>query len=205
MTAPTVETPALAETALAALLAQAEARHAPVARTLHHWDRLRGTRALPGRDEIDPSELADALEYLFIAEPVAPGVARLRLAGQHLSLLLGMEPRGMPLCALFDAPARDAIAQALDQTVRHGLRALMPLGASGGIGRPPLDGMMALMPMGPAAWESGNQPARLLGALHMRGTIGRAPRRLSLAGPVRALPTGRRPRPALRLIAGGRA
>lgn len=205
MTAPPVDTPALADTALAALLAQTEARHAPVARALHHWDRLRGGRAMPGRDELDPADLGDALEYLFIAEPVAPGVARLRLAGQHLSLLLGMEPRGMPLCALFDAPARDAIAQAVDQTVRMGLRALMPLGASGGIGRPALDGVMALMPLAAAAWETGTQPARLLGALHMRGTIGRTPRRLALAGPVRALPPGPRARPALRLIAGGRA
>jgi hypothetical protein len=189
-----------------AALAEAESRFPAVALTLRHWDALRAGRAMPERDEIDPLDLAQSLEFLFLAEPVAPGVARLRLAGQHLTRLLGMEPRGMPLCALFEGAARDEVAQAVDQVVRHGLRVLMPVRAEGGLGRPALEGLLALMPLsaGPGA------QARVLGVVQTRGAIGRTPRRLSLSGPAQSLPALPRPqgpdrRPALRVIPGGRS
>ena len=38
---------------------------------------------------------------------MAPSVARFRLAGAHLSELMGMEVRGMPMTALFLPDARD--------------------------------------------------------------------------------------------------
>jgi hypothetical protein len=190
--------------AAAASLAQAEARFPAVALTLRHWDRLRAGRSMPTRDEIDPRDLAQALEFLFVAEPVAPGVARLRLAGQHLSRLLGMEPRGMPLCALFCGPARDEVSGALQQVTRSGLRVLLPIQSQGALGRPALDGLLALMPLG----TSPGQPPRILGVLQTRGAIGRTPRKIGLAGPVESL--GRLSddargsiRPTLRIINGG--
>jgi hypothetical protein len=188
----------------AAHLTEAEARFAAVALTLRHWDGLRGARTMPARDEIDPRVLAGALEYLFVAEPVAPGVARLRLAGQHLSQLMGMEPRGMPLCALFEGPARAELAQAIEQVMRHGARVLLPVRAPGALGQPALEGLLALMPLADAE----GRPVRLLGALQTRGGIGRTPRRLALAGPSRqltGLSAGQPDRPALRVIRGGRA
>jgi hypothetical protein len=196
-------------------LSPAEGRFAAVARTLDYWERLRGTQAAPMRDAIDPRDLAEALEFLFVAEPVAPGVARLRLSGQHLSRLLGMEPRGMPLCALFEAEARAELAAAVEQVARHGVRVLLPVRAAGSLGRPALEGLLALMPLADA--EGGIH--RILGVLQTRGGIGRTPRRLTLAGPWRPLASRRAPgpgpepeaaapvrgRPALRLIRGGRA
>jgi hypothetical protein len=191
-------------------LARAEARFPAVTLALRHWEMLRlrdgEARTMPTRDEIDPLHLAQSLEFLFLAEPVAPGVARLRLAGQHLSRLMGMETRGMPLCALFDGPGRQEIGHAVTQVTTHGLRALLPVHATGGLGRPALEGLLALMPLstGPGS------PSRLLGVLQTRGAIGRTPRRLSLSGPVQSLAAGtagpvRAGRPALRVITGGRS
>lgn len=178
------------------------AQYPAVEAVLACWERLRAGRPMPERDDIDPREIAQALEFLFVAEPVAPGVVRLRLAGQHLTQLLGMEPRGMPLSALFAGPARDELALAVGQVAGHGLRALLPVRAEGGLGRPALDGLMALMPLG----VPGGRATRILGVLQTRGAIGRVPRRLLLSGPVErlaapALPPGR---PALRVIPGGR-
>jgi hypothetical protein len=189
-----------------AAVAEAQTRFPAVALTLRHWDALRASRVMPERDEIDPLDLAHSLEFLFLAEPVAPGVARLRLAGQHLSRLMGMEPRGMPLCALFEGTARDEVTRAVDQVTRHGLRVLLPLRAVGGLGRPALEGLLALMPLSTGP----NSHARILGALQTRGAIGRTPRRLTLSGPAQPLPAqmrqdGTAHRAALRVIPGGRA
>lgn len=176
-----------------------------VARVLRHWESLRDGRAMPRRNDIDPRDLAEELEYLFVAEPVAPGVARLRLAGQHLTQLLGMEPRGMPLCALFEGPSREEIARAVEQVAGHGLRALLPLRAAGGLGRPALEGLMALMPL-----EGEGGAPRILGVLQTRGPMGRSPRRLTLSGPVEPVAPAEAPpaaigsRPVLRVIDGGR-
>jgi hypothetical protein len=199
------ESPILTDAAEA--LAQAEARYPAVALTLRHWDSLRAGRAMPTRGEIDPRALSRALEFLFIAEPVAPGVARMRLAGQHLSLLLGMEPRGMPLCALFTASARDELAAAIEQITRNAIRVLLPVRSESGLGRPALEGLLALMPLGQ---PTTGQPVRILGVLQTRGAIGRAPRKLGLSGPVERLgasPSGSRhdTRAMLRVIDGGRA
>lgn len=184
----------------------ATARYPAVEAVLACWDRLRAGRPMPDRDDIDPREIAQALEFLFVAEPVAPGVARLRLAGQHMTQLLGMEPRGMPLSALFAGPARDELAQAVGQVSGHGLRALLPVRAEGGLGRPALEGLLALMPLGGAGAREG----RILGVLQTRGAIGRVPRRLLLSGPVERLAPPAAPlpppgRPRLRVIAGGRS
>ena len=107
-----------------------------VAAVQHHWESLRDPRGVPARDAIDPRPLAQWLDCLFIAELVAPGVARIRLAGQHLSDLLGMEPRGMPLSMFFTGPAREELTLALGQ-VAQGARATLPLRADRGLGQPP--------------------------------------------------------------------
>lgn len=196
-----------------------EARFRAVAATLAEWERLRAERPMPDRDDLDPCVLGAALEYLFVAEPVAPGVARMRLAGQHLHALLGMEPRGMPVCALFDGTARAEVASALDQVVGHGVRVLLPVRAAGLPGRAGLEGLLGLLPLA----DAGGRGQRVLGVLQTRGVIGPTPRRLSLAGSGRQLaptpthaprpdaPQGtprvaRQPGgPVLRVIRGGRA
>ena len=61
---------------------------------------------MPLRSEIDPRGLKGALEYCFVLERIAPGLARLRVAGSHLGDLMGMEVRGMPITAFYDENGR---------------------------------------------------------------------------------------------------
>lgn len=175
-----------------------------------HWDELRAGRTAPARAEIDPRPLAEALPYLFVAEMVAPGVARLRLCGQHLCDLMGMEPRGMPLSVFVEPEARDELAESVAQ-VAQGARVTLPLRAASGFARPVLDGQLALMPL----TDAQGRITRILGVLESHGPIGRAPRRFALGAPIgdvaprrvpapsgpRARPPGR---PVLRVIQGGR-
>lgn len=149
-----------------------------------YWDTLRGARAAPARSELDPRALSQALEFIFIAEFVAPQVARIRIAGQHIEALLGMEPRGMPLGVLFDLGARNELGTAL-QLVAQGARASLPLRADGGFGKPGLDGLLLLMPL----TDGLGQISRILGVLETHGPIGRTPRRFRLgADRMRAAP-----------------
>ena len=88
---------------------------APLAQVEAYWEALRGTRLMPNRAEIDPRGIENALEYSFIVERIAPGIARLRIAGSHLSDLMGMEVRGMPLTAFIAPGSRRRVSDTLEE------------------------------------------------------------------------------------------
>ena len=150
-----------------------------------YWDRLRAGRTMPARSEVDPAEISPALAQTFVAEIVAPGVARIRVAGSHLNELLGVEARGMPLSVYMTGTSRNELAQAIQQ-VAQGARAQLPLRSDLGVGKPALDGLLLLMPL----CDRAGQPTRILGVLETHGQIGRLPRRFRLAGPVTRLTDG---------------
>lgn len=159
-----------------ALRERARPDYAAIRAVLGYWESRRGARIAPARSEIEPAPLAEVLRFMFIAEIVAPGVARLRFAGQHLHDLLGMEPRGMPLSCLLAAPSRDELAGALAR-VQKGARVQLPLRAARALGKPGMDALLALMPL----TDSAGQITRVLGVLETHGQIGRTPRRFDLA------------------------
>ena len=142
-----------------------------------YWQGLRNGGGLPGRASIDPRGMQGSLEHVFLIERIAPGEARFRLAGMHLTLLIGMEVRGMPLSVLFEPPARDAV-QALVEAVFVGPATVeLALEAERGIGRPALEGRMLLLPV------IGDEGIcdRALGCVVTQGEIGRSPRRFAIS------------------------
>lgn len=161
-----------------------------------YWEALRDGRVAPYRSELDPRGIERALEYAFVLERIAPRVARFRLAGMHLTDLMGMEVRGMPFTALFAPEARDEIGRILDAVFSGPRTAEITIAAAGGFGRPALDGRLLLLPL---RSDLGDM-SRVLGCLMAEGPIGRAPRRFdiveSLISPIPAHVPGvpRRPR-----------
>jgi hypothetical protein len=141
-----------------------------------YWHALRGRRIVPRRAEVDPRGIESALEYAFILEQVAPGIGRLRIAGGHLVDLLGMEVRGMPLTAFFQPEARRALAECLVQVCNAPATARLSLQAETGIGKPPLEARLLLLPMRSETGEI----SRVLGCLDSSGSIGRTPRRFTI-------------------------
>jgi len=142
-----------------------------------YWHALRGRRAVPRRAEVDPRGIERALERTFILEQVAPGVGRLRIAGSHLTDLMGMEVRGMPLTALFSPTARDALSVCLDQLCRTPSTMILSLVSEQAMGKPKLTARMLLLPL---RNEEG-VINRVLGCLDSNGLIGVAPRRFTIA------------------------
>lgn len=169
-------TTGLASNVIAMSRHRTDTRFPHIATVEAYWHALRGPRAIPRRAEVDPRGIEGSLEYAFILEHVAPGVGRLRIAGAHLSDLLGMEVRGMPVSALFAPEARADLASCLEKVCVDPTIAALSLQAEPGIGKPVLEARLLLLPLRD---ESG-VVNRVLGCLDCNGSIGRAPRRFSI-------------------------
>jgi hypothetical protein len=138
-----------------------------------YWTALKGSRQVPGRLEIDPRGIEGALSHAFLLERIAPGVARLRLAGSHLNDLMGMDVRGMPFSALIAPQSRGRFADYLEQVFSAPARLVMDLSAERALGKPKCQARLVILPL----TDSENRVTRALGCLCTQGCIGRAPRR----------------------------
>ena len=155
-----------------------ETGYAAIAQVEAYWEAIRGTRIVPKRSDIDPRGIEQALENAFIVERIAPGVARLRIAGNHLNTLMGMEVRGMPLTTFFTPAARASVADLLEVVFQTPSVGTLRLAAQDQPGRPALEGRMILLPLSSDLGDV----SRLLGCLVSKGEIGTAPRRFDITG-----------------------
>ena len=151
-----------------------------------YWHELCQADRLPFRSEIDPTRIDTALPHSFMLQRVAPRVGRVRVAGQALSDLLGLDPRGMPLTAFFTPAAREVLGGQLSDVFDRPAMVELPIVSPRGLGRPRLEGRLLLLPL---AGEDG-AVSTALGALVTEGEAGRTPRRfdIPLTGEVRAMP-----------------
>ncbi|WP_300030222.1 PAS domain-containing protein [uncultured Roseobacter sp.] len=148
----------------------------PLAQVEAYWEALRGTRLMPNRAEIDPRGIEQALEYSFIVERIAPGIARLRIAGSHLSDLMGMEVRGMPLTSFITPGSRRQVSDTLEEVFETPAACTLHLHAEEAAGMPALDARMLLLPLKSDLGDV----SRLLGVLIAVGDKGRSPRRFDV-------------------------
>lgn len=143
-----------------------------------YWEALRDGGDVPRRAALDPRGMESALDIAFLAELVAPRVARFRLAGSQVSALMGMDLRGMPLSAMLTPNSRDSFAEALERVFAGPAIAELALRGESGLVRPQprLDARLILLPL---RAEDGTI-SRALGGLAAEGHIGSPPRRLEL-------------------------
>ncbi|WP_417248809.1 PAS domain-containing protein [Celeribacter sp.] len=155
---------------------RAEQQFSAIKEVEAYWERLRNGRPVPSRAEIDPRGMQNALEYAFILERIAPGVARFRLAGMHLTDLMGMEVRGMPLTAMLLPEARKQMSEVLEAVCQTPQVTTLTLKSARGIGRAPLEAKLLLCPLK----SDFGDVNRVLGCLQAKGEIGRQPRRFDI-------------------------
>jgi len=153
-----------------------DARHPSIREVEGYWQALREGRLVPRRSEIDPRGIERSLEYAFVLERIAPGIARLRIAGSHLSDLMGMEVRGMPVSAFFAPADRNRFGDVLEQVFDSPATAEISLQAERGIGKPAIEARMILLPLKSDLGDI----TRAIGCLSTNGAIGRAPRRFAI-------------------------
>ncbi|MEM9969216.1 MAG: PAS domain-containing protein [Pseudomonadota bacterium] len=155
---------------------QATAGYQKIAQIEAYWEALRGNRIAPKRAEIDPRGIEDALAHAFIVERTALGVGKLRIAGCHLSDLMGMEIRGMPLAALFTSATRKELTALLEEAFQTPAVIHASLTSFEAANRPYLDGRLILLPLQSDLGDI----SRILGCLVTKGNIGEPPRRFTL-------------------------
>ncbi len=169
--------------------------HKTVTELRAYWQRLQRGRAVPDRADVDPRAIERTLEYAFILERVAAGHARFRIAGMHLSDVMGMEVRGMPLASFFAPSARAELQEVLEQVFAGPEIVELCLTAEEGFGKPPLTARLLLLPLKSDLGDV----SRALGCLVAEGQIGRSPRRFAIdtvevAAVIPGAPTGPRHR-----------
>jgi len=159
-----------------------------------YWDGLRAGRLVPDRCDINPRGLEGALANAFLLERIAPGLARIRIAGRFLSELMGIEVHGLPFSTLFEPEARDPLADAMTAVYEEPAMVELTLRSPGGFGRRPLTGKAVLLPLRNDLGDI----SRVLGAVVTDGTLGRRPRRFEITGQSRRtlIGYGRSPSPA---------
>jgi hypothetical protein len=133
---------------------------------------------IPRRSQIDPRGISALLSNAFVCERIAPGMARLRIAGMHLSDVLGMDVRAMPLSCLIAPGDRTRFSDAVVDLFDRPARVDVTLEAEGGLGRPALTGRMLMLPLRSDLGDI----SRALGCLVTQGPIGRTPRRFKVTG-----------------------
>lgn len=143
-----------------------------------YWNGLREGRAVPTRADVDPRAISRCLDHTFILERIAPGAARIRLAGRHLIELMGMEVRGMPICALVQPSSRGRLSDVLETVFKAPQIVQLALAAQADYARPALTGQMLLLPLRSDLGDI----TRILGCLVSEGDVGVAPRRFDLKG-----------------------
>lgn len=142
-----------------------------------YWAGMCRGNDVPNRSDIDPRGIESLLENALIAEKIAPGLARFRIAGTHLGDLLGMEVRGMPLSAFIAPGDREDMASLLsDLFERPATLRLMLRAPKDGPDRPELKGTLLLLPLRSDLGDV----SRALGCLVTEGDPGRAPRRFNI-------------------------
>ncbi|WP_425078266.1 PAS domain-containing protein [Ruegeria denitrificans] len=149
----------------------------PIRQAEAYWIALLSGDSVPMRSQIDPRGLENVLEYTFILERIAPGLARFRLAGSHLNALAGMEVRGMPLTAFFQPDARAQTKDVLEQVFASPAVAELSLTSGGVLGRTRMQARMILLPLKSDLGDV----SRVLGVMIADGAIGKTPRRFSLS------------------------
>ncbi|MBT9383789.1 PAS domain-containing protein [Pseudooceanicola sp. CBS1P-1] len=152
------------------------ARFGAISEVEAYWEAIRAGRLVPRRSDIDPRGIERALEYAFILERVAPGIARMRIAGSHLSDLMGMEVRGMPLSAFMTATSRNLLGEILEEVFDSPAKAVVELESERAIGKPHIEARMIMLPMKSDLGDI----TRMLGCFVTTGEIGRTPRRFEI-------------------------
>ncbi|WP_425100515.1 PAS domain-containing protein [Tropicibacter sp. S64] len=151
-------------------------RMAPIRAVESYWLGLCGEDQIPLRSQVDPRGMESALENAFLMERIAPTMGKVRVAGTHLSDLMGMQISGMPLSTLIAPRDREQFGTAIealftDQAIVH-----IELKAEGGFGKPDMEAHMVILPLR----SDFGDVSRALGALISQGRIGRTPRRFTI-------------------------
>lgn len=146
-----------------------EAGEAALHQVETHWRNLRANQLVPNRADIGSGALSPVLSHTFVLERVTPSVARFRVAGQAIHGMLNMEPRGMPISAIFTPMGRQMLAPLIYDVCEGPELVEIPLIAQRGLARSPLRARLLMLPIK----TTGPDINGIFGAIVIDGRAGR--------------------------------
>lgn len=128
-----------------------------------YWNALRGARAAPERNDIDPSAISGVLSDTFILEFDNAGQFPLRIVGSRTNAFFGRDLHGAPFVPLWRAGDRDEIIRILASVADEAQPFLLG-GIGGPIGIETIDVETLLLPLR----HKGATHSRILGSFAPR-------------------------------------
>lgn len=126
-----------------------------------YWRTLRLGSKAPARSRIDPGVIDSALPWTFMLQTTGEGLARIRVAGQKLHDMFGMDPRGMMLNALFAQQEQERLRTMLQTVTQEPALVALPLTTPAQFLRPSIEATILFLPL----CDTGGQVTRILGAI----------------------------------------
>ena len=146
---------------------------APLQEIENYWQSLRRLDGPPSRADVDPGGMERSLRHAFVLERIAPGVARVRVAGQVVSGFLGTDAKGLPFSFGFEMTSRPLVAGVLQEVFDTPVTARLILETAG---RSPCPCEVTLLPLS----GRDGRVTRILGGIAFEGTATPQGRRLRL-------------------------
>ncbi|MDO9415339.1 PAS domain-containing protein [Pararhizobium sp.] len=141
-----------------------------------YWDRLRGKRTAPRRQEIEPGDIRRILPDLFILEHLSTDGIRIRLAGTNICNLFGRELRGTRFDGIWMHESRQTLVAQSFRAMQMSTPVILSLTGHGAHGED-----MALEIIMLPLSSGGTLPDRLIGAMTLIDRVP-SPVPLSLTG-----------------------
>ncbi len=88
-------------------------KHQSTRTVFDYWNKKRGTRLAPARDDIDPTDIRHALSDTFMLAADFADQLRFRLAGTRVCALFGREIKGEAFTELWSETSRRSIDELL--------------------------------------------------------------------------------------------
>lgn len=143
------------------------------------WLALRDGQAVPERADVTAAGMGPVLDYAFILERIAPGSARMRLAGRNMIAVMGCEARGMPISSVLNPAWRGRFSDILETVFQGPQLAELSLFAPADChGNPACPARMLLLPLRSDLGDV----SRILGCLVTETRVTSPPRRFDLMG-----------------------
>jgi len=83
--------------------------------TWRYWTSLQTGTDLPRRSALDPKAMSRILGHAMILDQVRHGTVRVRLGGNVMHQVMGMDVRGLPIRAFFDLADRTRAVDLIEQ------------------------------------------------------------------------------------------
>lgn len=142
-----------------------------------YWRGQASADDIPLRRDVEPRDIGPCLRHCYMATIIAPGLARIRFAGQELEQVFGIDVRGMPMCALFEPGSRARLHDAIERVSASPTIVELPLSTPKGYLRRTLPGRMSLLPLR----DETGAVTRILGAVIFDGkSVARGPSQIAI-------------------------